>query len=127
MGAWLKRISRRSSTCCTSVLTLEKTSKRESRLSDRGKRVSKSDLQQQLLMPSRSFPRYTYEELINGTVCYGDLMLDNLEWHLTDEALLEWLGICREFLGYLDIGDLKDRKYRVFLTREQYEARRGEV
>jgi hypothetical protein len=75
-------------------------------------------------MPSRSLPRYTYEELISGAICYEDLVLDNLEWHLTDEALLEWLGTCREFLGHLEMGDLKDRKYRVFLTREQYEAHR---
>lgn len=69
--------------------------------------------------------QYTYSELMAAPA--GELQLELLEWHLTDEDLLDRMAICREFLGDLDRGDLNDRKYRASLTREQYLMRRSEV
>jgi hypothetical protein len=69
--------------------------------------------------------RYTYSDLMAAPV--GELQLELLEWHLTDEDLLDRMAICREFLGDLDRGDLNDRKYRASLTRVQYLMQRPAI
>lgn len=68
--------------------------------------------------------RYTYDELMDGSIPINGLMLNFLEWHLKDDDLLERLYICRDFLFDLESGDLYDRKYRAMLTPEQYLMRR---
>lgn len=69
--------------------------------------------------------QYSYMELMSGQVPKGELSLEHLEWHLTEEDVLERLSICREFLMYLHPGDLYDRKYKAGLTKQQYHCLSG--
>lgn len=69
-------------------------------------------------------PTFCYEELMSGRVPLAQLAVDSLEWHLREEDLLEHLSICRDFLPFLDPGQLYDRKYRCCLTAEQYLSHR---
>jgi hypothetical protein len=71
--------------------------------------------------------KYSYQELMEGVAPIEELVLEHLEWHLTDDDLLDRLAICRDFLEDLDYGDLNDRKYRASLTREQFLLQRVRV
>jgi hypothetical protein len=62
--------------------------------------------------------KFTYDELLRDRPTEVDP--ERLELYLSDEDLMEYLGICREFLEDTGDVDLYDRKYIAGLTAHQY-------